>query len=93
MKLGRLSICFPPDNKRWNEDSNPYLPHSEDHVFIVSPDFLKRVPICRLCASDSLIVCINVLNVKTPVAWERNQVNKIKVKKATFHGNSKAAHQ
>lgn len=63
-----------------------------DHTFIISPDFLKGIPVCGLCASESRALCINILDVKTLIPGERNQVNKIKIK-ATFSGSSKAAHQ
>lgn len=79
---GWLSTCCPHhiNSKRWRSNSNPCLPLSTDNIFIISPSFFKGDPVCRLYASENLKNYINILNVKTPVSGERNQVNKIKIK-------------
>lgn len=79
---GWLSTCRPHhiNSKRWRNNSNPCVPLSTDNIFIISPDFFKGDPVCRLYASENLKNYINILNVKTAVSGERTQVNKIKIK-------------
>lgn len=72
LKLGVVTPSYcPHDGIRWRKDSNPCLPQSLDHIFIISPDFFKGDPVCGLYASENPKNFINILKCKSSNSWRK----------------------